>query len=286
MNKYYLAVPFYRQSSMQDFLKVPLASSTQWELLKQHEDVLLKIFEHLKSIAAQASLFIYDDTTMPIQQQTINNKKTGDTKGTYTTVVLAYVNDRIIPLFMCAPKTAGINISELWDKRHTDLLSPPILMCDGLSANRPENISNDQYIYANCLTHARRKFIELQKHYPKVCTPILKMFREIYHNDQQTKEMTDLDRLSYHKENTTSVMSRLRGTLTQLIDDKYYEPNSQIMKAVKYSLKRWHELSVFLREPGAPLDSNSVEQILKIPIRQRKNSQYFKTIARSLLLKA
>ena len=283
MNKYYLAVPFYRQSSMQSFLNVPLASSTQWELLKQHEDVLLKIFDYLKSIAAQASLFIYDDTTMPIQAQTIINKKTGSKKGTYTTGVLAYVHERIIPLFICAPKTAGINISELWDKRETKLLAPPILMCDGLSANRPENIPHDQYIYANCLTHARRKFIELQKHYPKVCNPIIDMFSQVYRNDKHTKEMTDYDRLAYHQEHTTPVMNRIRGTLTQLIDDKRYEPNSQIMKAVNYSLKRWYELTVFLREAGAPLDSNSAEQILKIPIRQRKNSQYFKTIGSAYL---
>lgn len=283
MNKYYLAVPFYRQSSMQGFLNVPLAPSTQWELLKQHEDVLLKIFDYLKSIAAQASLFIYDDTTMPIQAQTISNKKTGSKKGTYTTGVLAYVQERIIPLFICAPKTAGINISELWDKRDTNLLEPPILMCDGLSANRPEDIPHDQYIYANCLTHARRKFIELQKHYPKVCNPIIDMFSQVYRNDKHTKEMTDYDRLAYHQEHTAPVMNKIRGTLTQLIDDKRYEPNSQIIKAVNYSLKRWHELTVFLRELGAPLDSNSAEQILKIPIRQRKNSQYFKTIGSAYL---
>jgi hypothetical protein len=95
--------------------------------------------------------------------------------------------------------------------------------------------------------------------------------------------MADYERLTYHQEHTTSVMNSIRGTLMQLIDDKRYEPNSQIMKAVNYSLKRWHELTVFLREPGAPLNSNSAEQILKIPIRQRKNSQYFKTIVSAYL---
>ena len=36
INKYFAAVPFYRQDQLQLMLGVPLPASTQWEILKSH----------------------------------------------------------------------------------------------------------------------------------------------------------------------------------------------------------------------------------------------------------
>ncbi len=40
---------------------------------------------------------------------------------------------------------------------------------------------------------------------------------------------------------------------------------------------RWQPLTLFLRVPGAPLDNNLCEQVLKRAILHRKNSLFFKT---------
>ena len=42
-------------------------------------------------------------------------------------------------------------------------------------------------------------------------------------------------------------------------------------------LKHWEPLTLFLRVPGAPLDNNLCEQVLKQAILHRKNSLFFKT---------
>ncbi len=42
-------------------------------------------------------------------------------------------------------------------------------------------------------------------------------------------------------------------------------------------LRHWHGLTLFLREAGAPLDSNAVERILKKVVLLRKNSLFYKT---------
>jgi transposase len=89
--------------------------------------------------------------------------------------------------------------------------------------------------------------------------------------------MTPQQRLEYHQKYSKPTMDELRATLIQYVDQKIYEPNSKPMKAVAYILKRWYELTIFLRVAGAPLDSNSVEQALKSAIRIRKNSMFFKT---------
>ena len=40
---------------------------------------------------------------------------------------------------------------------------------------------------------------------------------------------------------------------------------------------RWQELTQFLRVPGAPLDNNATERILKRSILHRKNSLFYRT---------
>jgi transposase len=43
-------------------------------------------------------------------------------------------------------------------------------------------------------------------------------------------------------------------------------------------LKHWDKLTLFLRVPGAPLDNNVCERALKMAIRHRKNSLFYKTL--------
>ncbi len=43
-------------------------------------------------------------------------------------------------------------------------------------------------------------------------------------------------------------------------------------------LRHWQALTLFLREPGAPLDNNLVERALKKAILHCKNSLFFKTL--------
>ena len=49
-------------------------------------------------------------------------------------------------------------------------------------------------------------------------------------------------------------------------------------EAIGYMLRHWQELTLFLRQPGAPLDNNVCERALKKAILHRKNAYFFKTI--------
>jgi transposase len=55
------------------------------------------------------------------------------------------------------------------------------------------------------------------------------------------------------------------------------EPNSALGKAIAYMQTHWETLTRFLSIPGAPLDNNLVERALKLFIRQRKNSLFYRT---------
>jgi hypothetical protein len=45
-------------------------------------------------------------------------------------------------------------------------LPPPIRLCDALSRNLPDEV---QTILANCLAHARRRFVDVYDRFPEIC---------------------------------------------------------------------------------------------------------------------
>jgi Transposase IS66 family len=49
-------------------------------------------------------------------------------------------------------------------------------------------------------------------------------------------------------------------------------------KAISYLLRHWTKLTLFHRQPGAPLDNNIVERSLKKAILHRKNALFYKTM--------
>jgi transposase len=61
------------------------------------------------------------------------------------------------------------------------------------------------------------------------------------------------------------------------LEEKKVEPNSGLGGAVTYLLKYWNRLTLFLRQPRAPLDNNVRERALKRAILHRKNSLFYKT---------
>jgi hypothetical protein len=71
-------------------------------------------------------------------------------------------------------------------------------------------------------------------------------------------------------------MEELKTWLEQQLQERLVEPNSRLGGAFDYLLKRWEALTRFLHIPGAPLDDNTAERALKIILRYRKNSLFYK----------
>lgn len=65
------------------------------------------------------------------------------------------------------------------------------------------------------------------------------------------------------------VMKKLRVWLEAQLSDRKMEPNSGLGKAIQYMLRHLGPLTLFLREPGAPLDNNLCERALKKAILHR-----------------
>ncbi len=275
--KYGTGLPFNRMEKLHESLGVPLPASTQWEMVEKTADKIHPVYGELIRQAAQGELLHSDDTTMKILANFKKPKADDETsgKGSFTTGVLAMRDERPMALFFTGKKHAGQNMAEIL-KRRASGLSAPIHMCDALSRNVPKELET---ILANCLAHARRNFVDLVPSFPQECRYVIEALAEVYHHDKRAREegLSVDQRLRFHQEQSGPVMARLKEWLQKQFDDRKVEPNSSMGKAVAYMLNHWEPLTLFLRVPGAPLDNNLCEQVLKRAILHRKNALFFKT---------
>jgi hypothetical protein len=186
---------------------------------------------------------------------------------------MAWTAGHEIVLYSSGRRHSGENLERLLASRGEGL-DPPLLMCDASSSNTSPAF---EAIVANCLAHARGKFVAIESSFPVECRFVLESLGQVYHNDDETSWMSPEARLEYHKQHSRPVMDRLRERMQSDLDERRVEPNASLADAYNYMLKRWDKLTRFLEIPGADLDNNAVERALKMTVLHRKNALFFKT---------
>ena len=277
--KYGSGFPFNRLERLQRSMGIPLPSATQWEIVREVAGIVEPAYQELIREAAQGEVLHNDDTTAKILDlmKAIRDAKT-DPKtrtGIFTSGIVSIHGCREIALFFTGGKHAGENLRDVLAKRDAEL-QPPIQMCDGLSRNLPKEF---EVILAGCNIHARRNFVDVAADFPDECRYVIETFRDVYKNEAFTKDqgMTTEERLAFHKTETGPLMEKYNQWLHAQLNEKKVEPNSVLGDAIKYTIKHWNPLTLFLRVAGAPLDNNVCERILKKAILHRKASLFYKT---------
>ena len=284
--RYGYGLPMNRIEQMQADCGVPLPAGTQWELIQAHALELVPVLEEHERQAALSQVLHNDDTTTRILELEKQIKETcaaaadGEKPrtGIFTTGIIAQGRQHTIALFKSGGQHAGENLQDVLDHRPADL-PPPIQMSDGLSRNKPRSTPT---IPANCNAHGRRGFVTVADDFPGECARVLETMRQVYAFDAQTRRegMSDEQRLRFHQQYSDPLLNGPDG-LKQWLESQFasrqVEPNSSLGDAISYVLKRWDPLTLFLRQPGAPIDNNVVERLLKTAIRHRNNSLFYKT---------
>ena len=283
--KYGSGFPFNRLERLQGSLGIPLPAATQWDILSECAVVFIPIHEALILAAAQGKVVHNDDTGMKILNLPVLNeseeldcdeKTSSGRKGVFTSGIVSVDDEHRVALFFTGRKHAGENLGDVLKHRASELAAP-IHMCDALS----RNVSADfKAIVGNCLAHGRRRFTDVVENFPSQCRYVLELLAQVYKNDELTRErkLSDDDRLIFHQSHSKALMDELQQWLKEQLDGRKVEPNSGLGEAISYMLRHWEKLTLFLRQPGAPLDNNICERALKKAILHRKNSYFYKTV--------
>jgi transposase len=282
--RYAAGMPLHRLARLQRNFETPVPASTQWEVVRDHVAALQPVYAELRRQAAQGRVIHNDDTSIRIlalmgkrraRMLVAGELPDPDRTGLFTTAIVAIADTGPIALFCSGRKHAGENLALLLAARDP-ALAPPIQMCDGLDRNLPANHS---VLESNCLAHGRRHVVDEFANFPTECRHVLEALAKVFENESYCRahSLRGQDRLELHQRESGRVMADLEVWLKAQLDEKRVEPNSGLGEAFRYLLKRWRKLTLFLRVPNAPLENNSCERALKMAIRQRNNSLFYRT---------
>ncbi len=290
--KYGSGMPFTRLENLERMAGIPLPAAVQWEQVAETASPFWPVLDALEIEAAQGQVVYNDDTGMKVLELmkqrdesdaaeslcTSNRKTDGKRRrrGIFTSGIVSQVGNRRIALFRTGHRHAGENLGQVLSQRAQDA-GKPIQMCDALSRNLPKDL---EVLLANCLGHARREFVDLFEDFPEPCRYVIEQLAKVYKHDALAREqkMDPHARLAYHQEHSKPIMDKMEKWCHAQLDDRIVEPNSGLGKAIGYMTRHWDALTLFLEQPGAPLDNNICERALKKAILHRKNSMFYKTL--------
>ena len=280
--RYGSGLPFYRLEGLQAALQVPLPDATQWEIVAKAVPGPRAAYHELIRQAAQAELLHHDDTPariLALMRERAQAEAAGQApaaKAINTSGIVAVLAPaHQVVLFFTGHAHAGHNLALVLAHR-AQHLAPPIQMSDALAANF---VSAFKTIVAKCLAHGRRKVVEVVEQFPEPCRYVIEVLAQVYANDAHCRDeqLSPEQRLRHHQGHSAAPMQVLQQWMNEQFEQHLVEPNSGLGQALRYLLKHWSGLTLFLHQAGAPLDNNVVERALKRAILHRKNSLFYKT---------
>ena len=284
--RYGNGMPHYRLEGLQASLYVTLPDATQWDIVSKAVPAPRAVFRELIVQAAQAPLLHSDDTPMKVLSlMAARAKAEADgvkpaAKAINTSGIVAVLQEdkkqHKVVLFFTGHAHAGKNMERVLAHRSQEL-APAMQMCDALAANVAGEFTT---LLANCLTHGRRQVADVAEQFPEAARHVIEALAEVYKHDATCRKdaLSDEQRLSFHHEHSQPIMDGLQRWMNEQFERRLVEPNSGLGKALRYLMRHWDALTLFLRKAGAPLDNNLCERVLKRAILHRKGSMFYKTL--------
>ena len=279
--RYGNGLPHFRLEGLQASLYVPLPDATQWDIVSKAVAAPRAVFRELIRQAAQAPLLHSDDTPMKVLSLMAERARAEAhgvkpvAKAINTSGIVAVLDPHKVVLFFTGHDHAGKNMERVLAHRAQELAAP-MQMSDALASNIAGEFDT---VLANCLTHGRRQVADVVEHFPDDARHVIEVLGEVYKHDASCRDeaRSPEQRLTFHQEHSKPLMKALHDWMTAQFEQRRVEPNSGLGKALRYLMRHWEPLTLFLRQAGAPLDNNVCERALKRAILHRKGSMFYKT---------
>jgi len=149
-----------------------------------------------------------------------------------------------------------------------------LLQTDGYTGYHGLREQKERIVGLGCLTHARRKFNEAYKVAPDpegIAAQALKRLQPLYELEARMRERNDTfhTRKRLRQALGWPLLKEFRRWLKQVAPK--VPPKSQLGNAIQYTLKQWKYLIAYLRHGQAEIDTNGVENQIRVVALGRKN---------------
>jgi transposase len=127
--------------------------------------------------------------------------------------------------------------------------------------------------HAQCWTHSRRTFFEAQGAEPQAATEALRQIGALYEIEEAIREakLSGEAKRKHRQEHSKPRVDKFFEWVDEQFERQGLLPSNPLTKALAYVRERRAELKVFLEDPEVPLDTNRIENTLRVIALGRRN---------------
>jgi transposase len=129
--------------------------------------------------------------------------------------------------------------------------------------------SGSKIVEVACWAHARRKFFDARKNYPREAYQVLDWLGQLYDIEDRARPLSHAARRELRRAQAEPVLETLEAYLATLASTVL--PKSSLAKAVNYARNQWAALRCYTTDGRLTIDNNVSERTLRHQAIGRKN---------------
>jgi transposase len=142
-----------------------------------------------------------------------------------------------------------------------------VAITDGYAVYETLKKRGGRFTQANCWSHVRRKFVEVEEQHPGSSAEVLELIGQLYGVEEEARGRPPDEVLELRREKSKPIVFAIQSWTYE----QEALPQSGLRKAIQYMGGVWEGLQVFLENPNVDLDNNRTERALRGVVLGRKN---------------
>jgi hypothetical protein len=256
-------LPYYREEErlLRQGVSIPRSTICRWMI--RLAEPLSRLVDPMRQAALQSSVICVDETPVKMLDP--------DLPHTATTYLWAVVGDSAHPYttFHFTEDRTRAGPEKFLAGFEGVLLSDAYVGYESLQAEW-----SDRMQWACCHVHARRKFEELHDLGATTQTSTaLGYFQRLFDIEDRARNLTHDARHELRQVESRPLLSKFKEWMDVQLEQ--LRPKHELRGAISYMTKRWDSFSRFLESGAIPIDNNSAERAVKLPVIGKKNYLFF-----------
>lgn len=257
VSKYVDHLPLYRQRKIWERQSIDLPRSTMCGIVRKGVELLRPLYESMASRLMISHYLMADESSIPVMGSDSKERKTR--KGCMLVKVAPMEAITVMQYIKTKEKSRIINALKEF-RGH--------LQVDGNVSY--EELGDLQGItLMHCLVHARRYFEKALEYDKMKANQMLGLIQQLYQIERSLVDQPKEEILQARHKHADPIITEIKKWLDENL--ALHDPPNPIQTAIRYMLKRWMGLTVYLTKGYLRPDNNLIENQIRPLALGRKN---------------
>ena len=250
-------LPLYRLEDILARYGVYISRSTLCDWVKSTAELLRPLYDLQRELVLQSSVMWTDDTHVTVL---------GGREGSFRGYFWTYLGDKQHPysVYDFTNSRTRDGPARVLERYSGYLHADAYTGYDAMFLDVGSGV-----LEVACWAHARRKFFDAVKSYPREAHQVLEWIRQLYDIEDRAHELSIDARRELRACEANPVLDKIEAYLTELARTTL--PKSSLRKAVTYARNQWDALRRYTEDGRLTIDNNVSERTLRHQAIGRKN---------------